>query len=167
MKKLVIALVALLPLDRRRAGPDRQGSARDPQGEMEQADRAVQDDRQRLLCRNRRPGVLPDHVAAGPYPGRYGDAGSNVADQGEHRETRLQGHRHQISRQHPRAYRSHRRPCRNEAGQRRPDGRGRSRQAAARRRLLSGRAGRHGARVSAGEGRSHGARRRQGHAWAT
>ena len=49
------------------------------------------------------------------------------------------------------------------AGQRRPGRRGRSRQAAARRRLLSGRAGRNGARFSAGEGRSHGARRRQGH----
>ena len=49
------------------------------------------------------------------------------------------------------------------AGQRRPDGRGRSRQAAARRRLLSGRAGRHRTGVSAGEGGSHGARGRYGH----
>ena len=53
------------------------------------------------------------------------------------------------------------------AGQRRPDGRGRSRQAVARRRLLSGRAGRYRAGVSAGEGGPHGARRRHGHAWET
>ena len=86
---------------------------------MEQADRAVQDHRQRLLRRNQRPCVLSDHVAAGPYPGRYGDAGSNLADQRQYREARLQGHRHQISPEHPRAYRSHRRPRRNETGQRR------------------------------------------------
>ena len=43
----------------------------------------------------------------------------------------LQGHRHQIPAQHPRAYRSHRRPRRDEAGERRAARRGRSRQAAA------------------------------------
>src|SRR5215207_3762147 len=50
--------------------------------------------------------------------------GGNLADQGEHRETGLQDHRHQIPPQHPRAYRSHRRPGRIKAGQRRPTCRG-------------------------------------------
>ena len=48
-------------------------------------------------------------------------------------------------------------------GQRRPACRGRSRQAAARRRLLSGSAGRNRAEFPAGEGGPHGARGRHGH----
>src|SRR5262245_29803862 len=54
---------------RHSAGSDVEGSARSYARKMERDDRAVQDHRQRLLRRNRWPCVLPDHIAAGPYPG--------------------------------------------------------------------------------------------------
>src|SRR4051812_49232537 len=73
------------------AGPDPQGLDGDYDGGMEQANRAVQDHRQRLLRRNQWPCVVSDHVSPGPHPGRYGDAGIDVTNQSEHRKAGVQG----------------------------------------------------------------------------
>ena len=80
MKKLVDCTrraIDAWPAQRRRRP---QGPARRAPGEVERAKRAVQGDRQRLLRRNRRACVLSDHVAEGSYADRYRPSGGNVAD---------------------------------------------------------------------------------------
>ncbi len=93
-------------LDVTRHGADLRAN-QDRPGGLEQAVSAPQSDRQRLLRRDRRSGLVPDHDARRPHPDQQRFRDDRPGDPRVGREAGIQVHRHQDPAGQPRPRRSH------------------------------------------------------------